>query len=125
MFNMEEAKKLLDELTRRERRESDELLSSLVQLLQQQLQREEKFHAHLNAQGLPESITLESFIQHHRSNAGFAATLQTYRELVLNYEPTSEELKAVTNAVYGPHEPAEWELENAREALIAANRARL
>ena len=42
-----------------------------------------------------------------------------------SYEPSDAEIAAVVHAVSGPHEPAEWERDNAREALIAAHRARI
>jgi len=40
------------------------------------------------------------------------------------YEPSDAEIRAVVAAVYGPHEPREWERDNARDALVAAHQAR-
>lgn len=39
-------------------------------------------------------------------------------------DPSDAELRAVVGAVYGPDEPEEWQLDNARDALLAAAEAR-
>jgi hypothetical protein len=125
MFNVDEANQLLGRVTALAKDSGDELMEDLAELLSQQLDREASYREHLLSQGLPESITLERFIQHHRNNAGLTGAFKAFSELVVTYEPSEEELAAVVAEVYGPGTPEEWQLDNAKSALIAANKFRL
>lgn len=124
MFNQEEANELLNKVTALAETTGDELMADLSELLTEQLAREQRYREHLVSQGLPEQITLDRFIRHHRNNAGLAGAFNAFKELVLAYEPSSEELVAVVNEVYGPGTPEQWQLDNAKEALVAANKLR-
>lgn len=122
MLNLDEAKQLLDKVTALA--EKDPLMRDLAELLSELLQRESTYRVHLLSQGLPESITLERFVSHHRNNAKFSGALEAFSELMGAYEPSSEELSAVVREVYGPGTPESWQLENAKTALLAANKIR-
>lgn len=50
-----------------------------------------------------ETIALQEFFAAHRAAQ----------------EPSEEHIRAVTHAVYGPHSPAQWERDNARDAITA------
>lgn len=124
MFNQEEADQLLNKVTALAEETGDELMADLSELLTEKLAREQRYREHLVSQGLPEQISLERFIQHHRNNAGLTGAFNAFRELVLAYEPSAEELAAVVDEVYGPGIPEQWQLDNARAALVAANKLR-
>lgn len=124
VFNQEEANELLMKVTTLASETGDELLSDLSELLTEQLAREARYREHLITQGLPEDITLERFVKHHRNNAKLSGVFQAYKELVADYEPSPEELATVVHEVYGPGEPEQWQLENAKAALLRANEFR-
>lgn len=124
VFNQEEANELLTKVTTLAEETGDELMADLSELLTEQLAREARYREHLIAQGLPEGITLERFIKHHRNNAKLSGAFQAYKEIVADYEPTPEELVAVVHEVYGPGKPESWQLENAKAALLKANKFR-